>query len=629
MSPRHKLGEALRAEDGGIVILFALLTPFLVLLLALVVDIGNWWVHKRHLQLQADAAALAGGARFGSCFPDAAVGNTVIPEEATKYSGGPGSLHNEQVGNLNRGTIIVRYQSKTFAVGGPEPDDTETEPPCNTASLMFDVKATEENLPLLFDFPGLDFVPSINAQARVQLRKAVVADGSMPLAVPEVNPKFVTATFVNEATGAIVAGPVSLTRGAPSGSLQMWSGPASVTAAAGQEVGVRIGVGQVVPTCSGAAGTGGPGFVCYDYDASSRGLVEIAAAPAGGTPLRPAPRVWPITACAGSPFFSDESLGEAGVCAAGVEVAMESVAGAIDPALVRSFTATIDRVTRPLTFAGGVWSTGYAFDIPVDGGPYEISLEWTYTGGTRQSYTNVQRIYSGNPDSSGPVKVVSLSEPGGAVGAPYGVSAGSHDINVTVGLTGNLSLTPVGETVVLRLTGGSRTSAVACDGPGAALFRDAIVNGCSTPYQINVPGICPHPAPPAGPAACIPTQTGGMEGPTLQGLDARFASCPPYNWPAWEPGDPRIITMLITDFSALGGSGTTDVPVLDFAAFYIGGWSGSRCSTNTPRPASLPSRFSAIWGHFFKYVGPDPNTSATTETCDPTSMTPCLAVMTK
>jgi hypothetical protein len=28
----------------------------LVLLISFSVDIGNWWVHKRHLQLQADAA---------------------------------------------------------------------------------------------------------------------------------------------------------------------------------------------------------------------------------------------------------------------------------------------------------------------------------------------------------------------------------------------------------------------------------------------------------------------------------------------------------------------------------------------------------------------------------------------
>ncbi len=44
--------------------------PVILLFIAFSVDIGNWWVHKRHLQLQVDAAALAGGARFSQCFPD-------------------------------------------------------------------------------------------------------------------------------------------------------------------------------------------------------------------------------------------------------------------------------------------------------------------------------------------------------------------------------------------------------------------------------------------------------------------------------------------------------------------------------------------------------------------------------
>ncbi len=39
--------------------------------------------------------------------------------------------------------------------GSHAADDTETQGPCETPSLMFDVKATESNLPLLFDFPGM------------------------------------------------------------------------------------------------------------------------------------------------------------------------------------------------------------------------------------------------------------------------------------------------------------------------------------------------------------------------------------------------------------------------------------------------------------------------------------------
>src|SRR6476659_11283959 len=55
-------------ERGAIAVLFAVLTPALIFLFLLVIDVGNWYVHKRHLQMEVDAAALAGGAYFGDCF---------------------------------------------------------------------------------------------------------------------------------------------------------------------------------------------------------------------------------------------------------------------------------------------------------------------------------------------------------------------------------------------------------------------------------------------------------------------------------------------------------------------------------------------------------------------------------
>ena len=180
---------------------------------------------------------------------------------------------------------------------------------------------------------------------------------------------------------------------------------------------------------------------------------------------------------------------------------------------------------------------------------------------------------------------------------------------------------------MLRLTGGSRTSAVACDGPGAAEFRSSIINGCQTPYQLNGAGFCPDPTPPAGPADCVPLKTGTTAGPTLQGLDARFAACPPNNWPGYDAAnDPRVVRLLITDFSSLGGSGSTDVPVTNFAAFYITGWTGSKCANNEPPPGDVSK--GAIWGHFIKYIEPDPNSTGD-ETCDPMVVTPCVPVLVK
>jgi hypothetical protein len=624
--------ELARAADerGGILVLTALMMPVLVLLISFVVDIGNWWVHKRHLQLQADAAALAGGARFNECFANPATANATITGEATKYNGSSAAIYNDQVGGtVSKGAITVLYQSKTYAVGGPGPDDTKTDPPCDVFAL--DVKATEADLPLIFDFPGLDFVSAINAHARVELKKSVILRGSLPLAVPEVNPKFVTATFV-DASGNLIAGPVNLTGPTSTGALNAWSGTATVNVPDGGIVGVRIGMGQVSGACAAANRTGGTGYVCYDYSKFDTGLATIAGFSSGGSPAaltRSAFEVWPATACSGSPFFSDEQVtGGATSCAASIQAVVHPASGAIDPAQVKTFNAKVTgpgfNVTKPLTYSGGVWSTGYAFDIPIDSGPYDVELVWEYQGGSKQSFPLVQRIYSGGEDS-GPIKALRLLGGGGA-GAPYALAAGSQTVTVDVGVEGTLQLTPPGEMAMLRLTGGSRTSALACDGPGANLFRDAIINGCQTPYQINPSGICPDPAPPAGPADCVPTQTGTVAGPTLQAMDMRFAGCPPYNWPTYPEGDPRIVKLLITDFSALGGSGTTEVPVTNIAAFYVAGWTGSKCASNPPPPFEVKK--GAIWGHFIKYAAPDPKSTGT-EVCDPASITPCIPVMTR
>ncbi|MDH5281136.1 MAG: Tad domain-containing protein, partial [Thermoleophilia bacterium] len=56
-------------ENGQVVVFFALLIPVLFAIGAVVVDVGNWYVHKRHLQTQVDAAALATATKFTGCNP--------------------------------------------------------------------------------------------------------------------------------------------------------------------------------------------------------------------------------------------------------------------------------------------------------------------------------------------------------------------------------------------------------------------------------------------------------------------------------------------------------------------------------------------------------------------------------
>jgi hypothetical protein len=630
-------------ERGAVLILWAILTPAMLFLLLLVVDVGNWYVHKRHLQMQADAAALAGGAHFGDCFsPDpgiAAGANDAMKTAATKYAGNAASTYNFQVGG-GAPRVTTLFNSKTFARGTYVDPDVDTQDPCQTPHQMFDVKQTEIDVPYILGSMidalapgGGTVVPAINARARVQLKKATIVQGSLPLAVPDVDPKYVTATFVNEATGAVL-GRADLTKGTPAAGLNWWQGFADIPIPANTRVGVRIGLGGLAGTCAPATGTGGTGFVCYDYESASTGLVAIAGVGSPGTTTRPTPRVWATTICpsSGGPFFAPEDTGSPPTtCAASVQAVMESSTPILLPSVLQADAILngggLKNVRAPMTFDGSTWSTGYVFNVPPEGGPVDVSLEWRYLGATKQTYSNVQRIYSGIEESSGPVKAVSLSSSAGSAGAPYALDAGTHTVGVTVGLEGSLDLSEMMKTVMLRLTGGSRTSSVRCDGSGAAAFKDAIVFGCTTPYQINSSHLCPDPAPPPGPATCVPTEPGGDVGPTQAALNERFASCPPNNWPDFDvASDPRVVKLMLTDFSALGGSGLSEVPITNFAAFYITGWTGSKCANNDPAPFTVKK--GGIWGHFIKYIAPDPFSDGT-EACDPTALTPCIVTLVK
>ena len=70
---RRRVAESGR-ERGAAIVMVVVWLPILVLIAAFVVDIANWFVHRRHLQMQADAAALAaaGDWAFPGC-SDAAI----------------------------------------------------------------------------------------------------------------------------------------------------------------------------------------------------------------------------------------------------------------------------------------------------------------------------------------------------------------------------------------------------------------------------------------------------------------------------------------------------------------------------------------------------------------------------
>ena len=216
-------------EGGQVVVFFALLIPLIFAIGAIVLDVGNWYVHKRHLQTQVDAAVLAAAPHFVGCFHDPIAANLAISDRALGYAGD----------TLRLGTFIDGSAPTTTNRQLQEPDDVRvalnanrywqqsdgnvpgTErvrdarldntldssdadllgDPCNERYL--DAKATDDEAPPLWGL--LPLTPSPKTHAKIQAFDVESAFGMLPWAVPEIDPARVATLFVNEDTGAIIA----------------------------------------------------------------------------------------------------------------------------------------------------------------------------------------------------------------------------------------------------------------------------------------------------------------------------------------------------------------------------------------------------------------------------------------
>ena len=206
-------------ERGAVLTIVAVAMLVLVLAVALVLDVANWKVHKRHLQLQADAAALAAAGSFSlqNC------SNTLLASEAHKYAGpdasGALALYNGQVGGTAASKMhILINSSGYFGDTGAGDNSDPNGSPC--AAKYIDIKATETDLPWFMGFGG--FVSKINAHARVSVLQQGSSNAALPIAVPNPKPTAGGAIFINEATGAVL-GSVPLGDVGVSGSLQMYA----------------------------------------------------------------------------------------------------------------------------------------------------------------------------------------------------------------------------------------------------------------------------------------------------------------------------------------------------------------------------------------------------------------------
>ena len=159
----------LGSEHGGALVMAVIWLPVLLLIVVLVVDVGNWFTHRRHLQTQADAAALAAAGNFTLPCNDAHVEQTAGFDSGDRRRGHSTS---HQLGGTSPDETHMELNSDTWFDQASPVDDTAPDgTPC--ATKVIDVKMTATDLPLFFQVAGLfSNVDFINTQARVEIRRA-------------------------------------------------------------------------------------------------------------------------------------------------------------------------------------------------------------------------------------------------------------------------------------------------------------------------------------------------------------------------------------------------------------------------------------------------------------------------
>jgi hypothetical protein len=663
-------GNLVQQQRGGVLVMVAVWLPILLLFVVFVVEVGNWFEHKRHLQLQADAGALAGGGVFRLPCTDDPI------EAATRgYSGDPVSgVYNFQVAPTDSANVHVLINSTSFwNQGGVNHSDGGG--PC--AAKMVDVKVTESNLPWFF---GLKVVPAINAHARVQILQKDSAAGSLPVGVPDNNPTAAAAIFINETTGAVLA-VQPLAKGTDATlngeTLTQWSGPSVPVNISTAKTGVIIALsGNPGWTPSGTLSQicDPPLVECYattrdatGHVTSGSGISFIHGYPTTGTgtPLAPIVRDVILYNVGCTDDSGASYLLHAG-CSVGVKAKIDfgTVAGGNPmPAPPAGLGALLkvggwgcpngganpkgcNMVYNTAGSNAGYWTTdgsnGYPV-MPADGTSHAIDLNWKTANSSAQTLTSVQRSFSASTATSGPVNYVSVSELGPGANS---LSFGTHNLGVTIGVKQNAqrNATSAADPVVYLKVVGSQTQGLDCD-PDVSTLRDELGYGCKPQYAVNTGQVCPGANDPlwndptTQPWSCVPIKTGGSAGQVNQGMQIRTqdgsSSCVnPNNWsqfPDLPTGDPRIVPVFLVPFGSFNGSGSNvTVPVTGFATFYVTGWSqGNGGNQGDPCPSADPLPGGGyIAGHFIKYIE-SINTGGGGSVCDFNSFGTCVAVMTQ
>lgn len=554
-----------RDERGAVAVFFALTLTLFIIILTTVINIGEAFEHHRHLQLEADAAALAGGAEFasGSC-NDANVvsrafeygglqqgnigSNTNWSGAVTSYSD-TGAPFNTQIGGTPPSKIFEAINSNTFLPSGntAPADNTNftSNSPCTDS--MLDVKMTETNLPWYFQAVG---VPFINAHARVNW--SAVGTSFLPFAVDETSPNSVWAYFVDERTGQPISGmtpnPVPLTNMGAIGGAGKYAGDdtwvnSSVTLpinAPDTEVIVALSGDKTTSSCTAQPVT------CFNQNTGSGGfdLVNIQGYSTSGTGSATAPLVRSLrlpnsgTATCPSAVGIDSYLtNTAAACTALVQATVDI--GSASPANERVWVRDQSGTCTPLVYNtptsppgpyDGTWTGSVAItsgsgadqlDIVagIGTGKNKATCSKTSTPltGPSSSQAGSQSSFASTTTSAGTIDGVILSQGGQEAPNSYPLNS-SQTISISADIGGSLqdeegsASNPRPPLIALNfgsVNTTSQTGTIACPpnntggSNSAAQLQANIESGCPGEYAING----------APPRAADPTCTNKNPGP--------------------------------------------------------------------------------------------------------------------
>ena len=639
-----------RGERGAVLVTVVLWLPILVLMASFVLDVANWFVHKRHLQMQADAAALAAARDWAQPGCDW----SRIVATAENYGG---DVWNAQIGGTPADNVHMRLNLPTYYNQDSPVDTTVGTPDCGSG--MVDVKLTETDLPWFLK--AAQFVPFINAHARVSIVQADTLAGALPVAVPDPRPARARVTFVDESTGEVLGQRDLLQAGEADSSIWDNAGDPLPLTIDRAHIGVRV---ALTTRASGPYACGDALVECYDAG-SANGLLHIRGWSAAGTvtaadnPIVRDVRLRPGT-CTGI-YFSSATAN----CLTGVDAQIDF--GTSDPvgvvgARVSANTGGNQSYTLTYDPASGRWRSNIEIPVAAAAGPVSINLHWEKRAGTSAGQTcttgnntpckgdvqAVQRIFAGSPARSGPIsnmRVFEATDPTIDANSFASCATCAHNLVAEVQLTPTLknASSTSDPPVVLRLTGGgSLTQALDCD-PAKSRLEDEIATGCTPSYTKNTGTLCPDhnvlwtmPQP----WSCVKRDTGASPNKIASGLNLRIlgsekatACTSPNNWASYPnvpPSDPRIIQVFLTSFGSFAGSGNGTEPVTGFATFYVTGWRGSGGGFSNPCVGQGDDEVPGdgyILGHFIAYI---PSIDATgNEACNLDVLGTCVAVMTE